>query len=261
MEKINQTICHQWHETPYNSFHSESIIYFSMCDKLGNMSLHSLLQLASDTGVEDFKRRNMSRDELVKAGYAILLSRLAFRFHVIPKENQHITIHTIEEKNESLQFIRTYEIEDTDTKQPLISGISSWLLVDIKTRRLLPIKQFTMREPTILQLEHDCPKPKKIASTDNMIQIDSREIRDSDIDANGHVNNARYAAFITDSIVDLPKGLVVKDFFLNFCSEALYKDSLVIFANKAPDTLVKGETLTVIGRVGGKICFESMIVF
>lgn len=133
----------QWHENEGANyqFFSENQVYFCQCDKNHRLSLQELLKMVTDAAVEDFNQRCMSYDALTDKGVGILVSRQSFRMHKMPVGNQKITIKTWEEKPEALQFVRAYEIFDTTTKEPLVSGISTWLLVDLNKRRIMPIKK------------------------------------------------------------------------------------------------------------------------
>src|SRR5574344_447490 len=102
-------------------FHSENQIYFCQCDAQHNLSFFELLRMLSDAAVEDYNQRGMSWKILQDNGYAILVSRQSFRIHKMPFANQKITIHTWEEKNQVLQFVRAYEIIDSETNEKLVS--------------------------------------------------------------------------------------------------------------------------------------------
>ncbi|MCR5218382.1 acyl-ACP thioesterase domain-containing protein [Treponema sp.] len=228
---MEEVIYRQWHEDVSFKFNVETMISFSQCDKNKNLSVHELLKLTSDIAVEDFNQRNMSRDTLTAAGLAILVSRNSFKIHHMPVENQKVTVSTWEEKSEAFQFIRAYEIIDTDTKEKLVSGLSTWLLVDLNNRRLLPIKKFTMRTPIDTVTEHDCLKPEKINLPENMVKLEDRKIRYSDLDANGHTNNARYGAFAFDPLPDELKEKTLKALRINYSQEALYNQNLEIMGD------------------------------
>lgn len=218
----------QYHDSD-NTFHSETMIYFSQCNDRKTLSFNELLKLTSDIAVEDFNERGMSRDVLTENGFAILVSRCSFRFHRMPSENEHIEIITWEEKSESLQFVRAYEILSADGES-LVSGLSTWLLVDINARRILPIKKFTLREPVDIVKNHDCLPCAKITLPENSVLLDERKIRYSDIDGNGHTNNSRYGAFIFDSLPEEYRQKNFCDFRINYSKEAMIGENLSISA-------------------------------
>ena len=190
----------QWHETDNDAFtfFHEGKIYFCQCGLNHKLSLQELLRLVTDAAVEDFNQRLMGYDELTANGIGILVSRQSFRIHSMPEGNRKVTVKTWEEKPEALQFVRAYEIFDTETKEKLVSGLSTWLLVDLNKRRILPIKNFTMRKAPELRTEHDCLPLGKIAFPENAELLCERPIWYSDIDGNGHMNNARYGAFVVE---------------------------------------------------------------
>lgn len=241
----------QYHDES-TAFHHETMVYFSQCNDNKSLSLNELLKLTSDVAVEDFNLRNMSRDILTEKGYAILVSRCSFRIHNMPKENQHICVHTWEEKSEALQFVRSYEITDSQGNK-LVSGLSSWLLVDVNSRRILPIKKFTLRQPTEKQTEHDCLPYGKISLVDDMEVWDQRIIKYSDIDGNGHTTNSRYAAFLSDALPQNLRHVKFTDFRINFAKEAMLGEELGIYGK----IFEEEKKLVVAGKVGDSVSFEA----
>lgn len=239
-------------------FHLETMVYFSQCTEQKRMSFGELLKLTSDVAVEDFNERGMSRDALLENGFAILVSRCSFRIHCMPKENQRITVHTWEEKSETLQFVRAYEITGEDGAK-LVSGLSSWILVEPNARRILPIKKFTMRAPVETRTAIDCMQYGKIAEPDGMELWSERTITYSDIDGNGHTNNSRYGAFAVDAMCAHNPSLVscaVSDFRINFAKEAVLGDTVRIYG-KISDSEKK---ITVIGKTDAGTSFETEFV-
>lgn len=245
----------QWHENDRANFqfYSENQVYFCQCDKNHRLSLQELLKMVTDAAVEDFNQRCMSYDTLTEKGLGILVSRQSFRMHKMPVGNQKITIKTWEEKPEALQFVRAYEIFDTETKEKLVSGISTWLLVDLNKRRIMPIKSFTLREAPDIQTEHDCPALGKIAMPENAVLLAERPIWYSDIDGNGHMNNARYGAFVIDSLPEIYRNHEFKDFKINYVNEAVLGGNIKLYGTFDDD----GHKAVVIGKQDEKICFES----
>lgn len=246
----------QWYDDDGITFHSEHKVQFSQSNSNKRMSLYDLLRVSSDMAVEDYAQRGMDRDTLTQHGYAILVSRTAFRFHRMPKENENYVFTTYEEKAEPLQLVRAYEFT-TPEGQPLITGISSWLLVDPVLHRIIPTKKFDMRKPVESQKEHDCLKYGKIQIPEDLEKWDERIIKYSDIDGNNHVNNARYGAFVADAIPADLRDATFTDFRLNYAKEAKLGQKVEIFGknNKAE------KKLTIIGKTEEGISFESELIY
>ncbi len=233
-----------WHEDDGITFHAETTVYFSQCGRNKQLSLHELLKLTSDIAVEDYRERGLSREFLLEHGLAILVSRCAFRLHRMPQENERITISTWEEPPEALQLRRAYEITAADGS-PLVSGMSTWLLVNPDARRIIPTKQFTLRTPPTSAQEHDCLAPGKIIVPDSCSKLAARSIGWSDLDGNGHTNNARYGAFIEDALPEAYREKHFTDFRINYSKEAVLGQELSVwghFDDDAKKILLKGST-------------------
>ena len=220
----------QWHEEDNIVFHNQTMVYFGQCKKNRLMGLDDLLRITSDVAVQEYNSKGISREKLLENNFAILVSRVAFRFHKLPHENQNITVSTWEETSDALQLYRQYEIKDTDTNESLVTGYSSWLLVDPKARRILPTKKFTLRPPVSLKKGHDCMEPGKIVLPEGAVLLDERKIRYSDLDANGHTTNSRYGAFILDCLPQEYLNKEYTDFKINFSKEAMLGQTLKIYA-------------------------------
>ena len=246
----------QWYDEDGITFHTEHKVQFSQSDSNKRLSLYDLLRVTSDMAVEDYAQQGMDRDTLTANGYAILVSRTAFRFHRMPKENENYVFTTYEEKAEPLQLVRAYEFT-TPEGEPLITGLSSWLLVDPVAHRIIPTKKFDMRKPVESQKEHDCLKYGKIQIPEDLEKWDERTIKYSDIDGNNHVNNARYGAFVADSIPADLRQADFTDFRLNYAKEAKLGQKLEIFGKRN-----EGEKkLTFVGKTEDGVSFEAELFY
>lgn len=249
----------QWHDEEKGTatFHTQNKIFFCQCDAQHRLSLFELLRMFSDAAVEDFNLRAMSYRILEENGFAILVSRQSFRFHKIPETDTQITIHTWEEKPQPLQFVRTYEITDTKTGEKLVSGISNWLLVNLKNRRIMRIKDFTMRPEPTLVTKHDCLETSKIVIPEDIVFLMERPIWYSDMDGNGHMNNARYGAYVIDSLPSEYQKKNFKDFRINYSKEAIAGQMLRLFGKF--DT--ENKKITIIGKQSEETCFEAELYY
>lgn len=245
----------QWHDDDL-TFNSEMKIYFCECDMNHNLALSEILKLTTDYAVEDYHQRGISWKFLADHNVAILVSRIAFRIHRIPKDEEKITIKTWEEKPQPLQLMRNYQIL-SESGEKLVSGYGAWLLVNPKERKIMRTKDFTLRPETSRQDGHDCMEPGKIAIPSEMKKIGERVIHYSDIDGNGHTNNSRYADFAIDV---LPKEYQQKeftDFRINFSKEAMLGISLELFASFDDDN----NKITVVGKQSENTCFECELFY
>lgn len=240
-----------------DAFISQKRIYFADANPTKDISLQQIMKIASDIAVEDYRERGLSREFLVEKGYAILVSRNSFRIHKRPQENQVIQIKTWEGKPEALQLKRAYEFRDIEGEL-LITGNSTWLVVDLAKRRMIPTKMFTLRPNPEKEISVDCLDPAKITAPDGMELFGKHKIVYSDLDTNGHTTNSRYAAFIEDVIPEEFRSLNLKDIRLNYSKEAVLGEELYIYGMISEDK----KTLTIIGKIEDKeISFESQLFY
>lgn len=243
-------------------FHVQTKVNFSLCNPTKKLSINDLLKMTSDIAVEHYNRIGLSRDYLLEQGFAILVSRCSFKIHRMPIENEPITIDTWENKPEALQLFRSYEIKDKDGNI-LVSGLSSWLLVDPVKRSIMPTKKFTLRQLPQTAKEPDCMKPSKISEPENLEVLGERTIRYSDLDANGHTNNSRYAAFIMDALPAEYQSKTIKDFKINYSKEAFLGKELTIKAgfNKTDTDNEQSDVVTIIAEHDEGKCFEAELYY
>lgn len=246
----------EWHDAE-GAFHSQRRIYFSAANVNKVMSLHELVKMAADIAVEDYRTRGMSREFLKEHGVAILVSRNSFRIHKIPEENRVIEMSTWEEKPEALQLVRCYNISDLDGNI-LVSAKSTWIVMDLNGRKIMPTKNFTLRAMPQIQTESDCLKPAKISVDENGFELlDSRKIKFSDIDTNGHTTNSRYAAFVEDALGEEFRKKTPRDFRLNYSKEVMLGDELFIYGK----TDSENSRLTLVGKTKDFTSFEAELFY
>lgn len=239
-----------------NVFLASSHVFFSQCSKNKKLSLTELLRLTSDIAVEDFAQRGLTREFLAERNIAILVSRTSFKIHKMPEENQDIKLFTCEEKPEAFQLLRSYEIK-TENGEPLVSGLSTWIVVDIASRRIIPTKNFTLREEPTKSLEHDCEMPNRIAVPSNAVELCRRKVGYSDLDSNGHVNNSRYGNYILDALPEDILEQEISEFKINYSKEAFLGEEMTIIASFSDDR----KKVIVAGRTERGTSFESLLAY
>ena len=250
MDKINFL---QYHDEN-GVFHKEFKLTFGQCNKNKKILLSQLLLLTSDTAVEDYHQQGYTWEMLCQHHMFILMSRLSLHFIKRPVTNQFITIETWEEKPDGIQLNRKYRIIDTNTKEELVLGSSSWMVVDTETRRIIPAKHFTLRPAPTKVTEFNGMPLGKIVVPENLQHLDNRVIRFSDVDANGHTNNSRYGDFIMDALPQSLQDSEFSDIRINYSHEATFGETLDISAH------FNGKETTVVGKQANDTCFEAILI-
>ena len=220
------------------------------------LSLFELLKRTTDISTEDFRLRGMSMDFLAQNGFARVVSRSSFRIHRMPSCNERIEIITAEEKPEALQIVQGYEVKSAQGES-LISGESTWMLIEPSSRRIIPAKNFTLRTPPT----NDCLPNGRILRPESLTKLGEVTIQRSQMDGNGHTDNAWYASFIENALPKEYEGRLPKDFRINYSKELLLGETVELLASFSEDR----RKVTVIGQKqeGEKptVSFESELFY
>ena len=148
------------------------------------------------------------------------------------------------------------QLETVTSGTVLVDGDSTWLSVNPDTRRIQKPSDFKLR-PAPTQTTEFCGTPAgKIQPSENLQRVSERIIRFSDIDANGHVNNARYATYIADILPETFLKKPITNFRINYAHEAKYGEKMGLWADFKNE-----DKIFVVGKNQDGICFESEICY
>jgi medium-chain acyl-[acyl-carrier-protein] hydrolase len=156
-----------------------------------------------------------------------VLSRLLVNVRDYPCWGDTITVHTWPRPVDGAFAMRDLELHAA-SGEVLASSASAWLILDEDSRRpqrpgklLAGFDGYPDRRAT----DRDPEKLPEVSGTDSQVE---RPVRYSDIDVNGHVNNARYIAWLLDSYpMEFHQAHAVSQFEINFVGEARAGDILV----------------------------------
>lgn len=194
---------------------------------------------------------------------AWVLARMHVIFHKLPKWREHINVQSWHKGSAGFQFFRDFVVFDAEGKEKLISATTSWLVIDIDTRRLSKYPELADDESKCIKenvLEEPAPKitlPKESVPEHVM----SHAVCYSDLDMNGHVNNVKYTEWSMNVIeLDVVNNHPLKELIINFNNEIKAGDTVEIYrySEKAEDgTLV----YYIEGKVNEKSSFVEKLIF
>lgn len=226
---------------------------FGDCNAEKQASLFSIMKLLSEIAGDDYEGRGLGHTVLWKHQQAFLLSRMAMRFQRLPEYGQKTTASTWERYVKGVFFCRDYEIRSKDG-DILVSANSLWFLINPISREVLRPGLFIGKIPEDMKAAADCPKSKRLRIKDGMPILGIRPIKYSDIDANGHVNNAVYGRIVDDF---LPKNLrrSPEALFIDFKSEVKLGENLEIRGEPSENGY------SIQGISEASFCFGAELVF
>lgn len=225
---------------------------FGDCDYKKRAKISTIMSYFADIAGLAYSSKGYNHTWLWERDFVFLLSRVSIHVERMPKADETIEVHTWERESKGVLFYRDYTIHDAlDTI--VVEASSAWILANPHTRQILKPSAFTGTHDPVNK-EANAKAPAKFKIADPKI-VGERTIVYSDIDANGHVNNAVYVSIACDF---LPPELVEKDitdFRINFKQEA--KLGQVMKVSLLTDD---GKTF-VVGEIGDMVSFESEFTF
>lgn len=215
------------------------IFRYGDCDDKGKASLFSVMKLLSEIAGEAYNSLSQEHAALGGRGQAFLLSRMSLRFHRTPVNTESVVASTWAREARGPLFYRDFEIR-AETDEILVSVSSAWILVDIASREIL--RPDALRYPPITDSRQaDCYPCKKLRPAASMADIGKRPVYHSDIDGNGHVNNAVYGKIATDFLPEEYRAKVLGDVLVDFHTETKPGQTLEIYSGSLePGHLVQG---------------------
>lgn len=193
-------------------------------------------------------------------GMVFLLVEAAVCIHRLPAYGETVQAETWFCGVEGVKFGRGLYIRSGD--ELCIELGSHWVLVDPETHRILRPSKFPV--PAGRQATPDGPMPvplekqrpgllfgKEGEPVPGVCRAGKRIVRYSDLDSNGHVNNAVYVDMLCDFFPDGFAGHAFSSFKIDFLGEAKEQDIIGIRARR------QGNTVFFEGQVESHPCFVA----
>lgn len=190
------------------------------------LGLYGLLNLIQDTAWIHAGHLGHGYEEMLKEGTFWVLTRQLVMMNEWPLWGEEILLRTWVRPITSMLAVRDFEI--IRNGEVIGECTTQWLILDQKTRRPSE-KKITMSQDEFYASNKPFRDATKIPLKKDHKEIARFEVRNSDLDLNGHVNNTRYAQWILDA-VPREKHLEFKlhEYEVNFLSETHAGDVISI---------------------------------
>jgi acyl-ACP thioesterase len=178
---------------------------------------------------------------------AWVLSRFLLSVNRYPGWGETVMMSTWPRPAEALFALRDFQLADTNG-ETLLGGTSAWVVLDVTTRRPQRIERITRDIKTVNRrfLERDPEKLPKWSGATTGFRL---SVRQSDLDVNGHVNSARYVAWILDSYpLQYLREVLVERIELNYVGETLAGEEASVMSSE----ITANEFAHSIIRAGGQ---------
>lgn len=239
------------HKEIYNE---QFMINFYDCDINENIKLSKILALASDGAGKEYVYRGITHEKMLSEKQIMLLSRYHVKINRLPKSNEIITLKTWENGVEGPLVLRGCEFIDSN-KKPCVEISSTWFIVNPDTRVFIRPKNFKFKVFNNCNKSNDCSFCKKLFFDESKLNyVGNHKVTYSELDGNGHLNNANYANIIYDLLMELSGLFKVNDFFINYVKEAKVNDVINLY------TYNERNIVHIIGKVNNNVSFVCEII-
>lgn len=199
-------------------------------------------------------------DDLIKTNTAWILSRVHVEFIDTPKWREEITLNTWHKGLNRLFFLRDFVLTDNEGRER-VKATTSWLVLNLETRRL--VRDPKLMEDGTICAENALETPADKVQMPKDVEpelVRTHHVSYSDIDTNGHTNNAMYMQWSMNSVgYDITSTRPVKEFTINFNHETKAGDYVEIY--RASVEKEDGLHVYVEGKVDGQSSYCVEIVF
>lgn len=220
----------------------------------------SFMNMAQEAAGRHAVHLGFGYDDLIKTNTAWILSRVHVEFVDTPKWREEITLNTWHKGLNRLFFLRDFHVTDNEGRTR-VKATTSWLVLNLETRRLV-------RDPNLMQDGTVCtenvidPPADKVQMPKDVEAelVRKHTVSYSDIDTNGHTNNAMYMQWSMNSVgYEITSARAVKEFTINFNHETKAGDVVDIY--RASLEKEDGLHVFVEGKLGDVSSFCVEIVF
>ncbi len=218
---------------------------FDVVDFTGKLSINGLCSYmqtvaakhATKLGINFYKNGE-------KPTYYWILSRVKYEIDTYPRWEDLVSLETYPGGYEKLFAVRLFDL--TDEKGELIGRITGdYLLMDAEKGRPVRIKGAT-GPLSVLDFPYEGRKIDKIEVPEVVLREQIRKAYYSELDLNGHMNNAHYIRWAVDMLpLEVLKENEIVSLQINYNASITYgvETKLIIGKNEAGNYLVAGNSL------------------
>lgn len=210
----------------------------------GRIRLASLADLFQEIAWRHADSADFGRN-LLESRQMWALSRMEIKVIEFPKWGETIELFTGGRGADKLFAFREFMVRDQQ-QRVLARGMSSWLLLNLDTKRILRPEQVLSPEIFNPNLK-PAWQPEKLGVKGERIAVEDIKVRHADLDLYNHVNNTSYIRWVENCLAD--QGIFPSELSINYLAECLAGNVLQLSVFKENERYFVG------GRVGDRQVF------
>ncbi len=196
-------------------------------DAAGNLRIVTLFNIMQDVADFHASELGLGLDFCRSKGLAWVGANYHVKITKLPKIHQKITVSSWPAVEKKLGAVREFMIKD-EADNELIRASSQWILIDFAKKRPVSLKEnlpeYQIIPERAIETDFD-----KIENCNKEATKTEFKIRFDDIDVNGHVNNAIYPLWATESLdCAFRKSHTPIEIEIAFKKEALFGENIEV---------------------------------
>jgi acyl-ACP thioesterase len=216
-------------------------IFWHDTDMYGELSFAALSRYLQETAWVNAESMGFGYTKALELNQAWVLVRQLIKMHRMPKWGEKIYIETWPRLKEGLFAHRDYQI--ISEKDEILGGVSSsWMIIDLKTRKPHKLEIFNETELNLVDKKALDEPAGKILFKDDGKKIDSRLVRFSDMDYNGHVNNSKYVEWAMDALSSAGLQAKYNNLHINFHMEVKLGEKVDLYMKEVENKILMKAT-------------------
>lgn len=221
---------------PSFQFHKDFEVRSYQVDPDGKLSLTALSNLFQEIAWRHADSADFGRN-LQEQHLSWIMARMDIKCENLPSWGDSIKVYTAGRGVDKLFAFREFLITDFQGAV-LAQGMSSWVLMNLQTKRLLRPEKVLPAELFDPEEKPDW-QPEKVKLEGELLKSEKLKVRYSDLDLNNHVNNTSYVRWVENILRE--NGCDTPRFLINYLAECGMGDELDIhlFSNDG-DFVVQG---------------------
>ena len=242
----------------YTSFKKKYSVEISNADFQMQLKPSSLFEFMQDAASIAAGELGFDHETLIdKYNVAWVLTRLRLDISRCPSLGENIEIETWHMQHGRITFDRDFIIYAEDG-EILARAVSTWVIMDMTSREIKRADIIDFNVPVSSKGRAIDGALERLKPADTLSPAYARKIAYSDIDLNGHVNNAKYVEYIFDSLsMDDHREIEFTSIDVNYSSEMSPGETLVVKTCMGEESVyVEGEN-----SGSGAVVFKSKIGF
>ena len=218
----------------------------------------AMLDLMQEAANVNASTLGFGYDEMMNSNTAWVLSRIHVKFNNTPKWRDEVNLKTWHKGVSKLFYLRDFILSDKEGN-PMILATTSWLIIDMNTRRLVRNSDLALSDTAIHAIE--TPADKVVIPVDIEPELVRKHpVTWSEIDTNGHVNNVKYAVWAIDAVkAEDIKERPLKELLINYDAEVMPGD--VVKISRVRQETEEGIIYYITGKVSDKQNFSVKLMF